>query len=363
MPTRLRPNRVRLAFLGVAAGSLAACGVPTDLADWDMTWSVPTTGTTISVNSMLPSGVTSSGNSFLVSVSPVSITRRLGDDCSACSAADGLTIPKPAFTGSGTATTSLPERVNSATLGTNQIAVTLRHGWGFDPLRPSATARGWLRIVATDMSSGQVIGRDSINGATTAFPSGTDLVRSMTLTGTVARRLTMPAIVMVTTTMDSPAGDNVRMQSASTFSASANFSTLAVSQAQVALTNQQVNAAATTLDLRDVGGAIRDRATAGVLQLTITNPFAVTGALTLRFTGGDQPVTKSITLSANTTTQAASTTTQDVPLSRDELRSLFGKSISLAVTGQVNGVSVNVTPGQSVNVSARMLLTLTREAP
>jgi len=73
----------RLAMVGATAGGLAACGVPTDLADWDMTWSVPTTGTTISVNSMLPSGVTASGNSFLVSVSPVSISRRLSEDCSA----------------------------------------------------------------------------------------------------------------------------------------------------------------------------------------------------------------------------------------------------------------------------------------
>jgi len=339
----------RLAMVGATAGGLAACGVPTDLADWDMTWSVPTTGTTISVNSMLPSGVTASGNSFLVSVSPISISRRLGEDCAPCAAADGLTIAKPAFVGSGTATATLPGTVTSATLGTNQITVTMRHGWGFDPLRPSATARGWIRILAT--SNGVVIGRDSINGATLAFPSGTELVRNMTLSGSVSR-----TGVIVTTTMDSPAGDVFRMQSAATFTASANFTTLAVSQAQVALTNQQVNAAATTLDLRDVGGAIRDRATAGVLQLTITNPFAVTGALTLRFTGGDQPVTKSITLSANTSTQ-------DVSLTRDELRALFGKSISLSVTGPVNGSAVTVSPGQTVNVSARMLLTLTREAP
>ena len=340
---------VRLAVVGATAGGLSACGVPTDLADWDMTWSVPTTGTTISVNSMLPTGVTASGNSFLVSVNPVSISRRLGEDCATCAASDGLTIRKPAFVGSGTATATLPGSVNSATLGTNQITVTMRHAWGFDPLRPSATARGWIRLVAT--SNGVAIGRDSINGATTAFPSGTDLVRTMTLAGTVSR-----TGVVVTTTMDSPAGDEFRMQPAAMFTASANFTTLAVSQAQVALTNQQVNAAATTLDLRDVGSAIRDRATAGVLQLTITNPFAVTGALTLRFTGGDQPVTKSITLAANTTTQ-------DVSLTRDELRALFGKSISLSVTGPVNGSAVTVSPGQTVNVSARLLLTLTREAP
>jgi hypothetical protein len=346
---RLSTRATRLASLGIAAGSLAACGLPTDLANWDMTWSVPTTGTTISVNAMLPSGVSAAGSSFQVSVTPLSISRRLGDDCSACAAADGVIIPKPAFTATGSATAALPTTVNSATLGSNQVAVSLRHAWGFDPLRPSAAARGWLRIVAT--SNGVVIGRDSIHGASTAFPSGAELVRTLPLSGTVTR-----AGVVVTTTLDSPAGDNVRIQSSAAFTATAALSSLMVTQAQVTLTNQQVNAAPTTLDLRDVGGAIRDRTTAGVLQLTISNPFAVTGALTLRFTGGDQPVTKSLAL-------AASTTTPEIPLSRDELRALFGKSITLTVTGPVNGSAVTVTPGQSVTVSSRLLLTLTREAP
>ena len=112
-----------------------------------MTWSIPTKGTTISVNSFLPTGVGSSGNAFTVAVSPVSITRRLGDDCSACQLNDGRVIPKPAFTGVASTTAPLPSSVTSAVLGNNTVAVTLRHSYAFDPLRPSATAREMLKTL------------------------------------------------------------------------------------------------------------------------------------------------------------------------------------------------------------------------
>lgn len=327
---------------------LAGCGVPTDLADWDMTWSVPTTGTSISVNSLLPAGVSSAGSAFAVSVPTTTITRRLSDDCSACAAANGLTVPKPAFTGTGTASASLPSAVTAATLGTNALTVTLRHGYGFDPLRPSTTARGWLRLVVT--SNGVVIGRDSVNGATTAFSANTNLVRTITLAGEVTR-----SGVVVTSTLESPAGDAVLMQSDAALTATAAFSSLTVTRATVALTSQSVTSDATSLDLTDVDAAIRDRAQGGKLTLSINNPFAATGALILNLTGGAQPITKAMQLSSGASTQ-------EIALSKAELRSLFGYRVSLRATGQVNGSSVTVTPGQSASVTSRLQFTFTREA-
>jgi hypothetical protein len=315
---------------------VTGCGIPTDLADWDMTWSVPTTGTSIGVNSLLPSGVSSAGNAFAVTVPTTTITRRLGDDCSACAAANGLTVPKPAFTGSGTSTATLPSAVTSATLGANTLNVTLRHGYSFDPLRPSAMARGWLRLVVT--SNGVVIGRDSLNGATTAFPSGSTLTRTLTLAGDVTR-----SGVVVTSTIDSPAGDAVLMQADASLSAT------------VSLSNQSITSDPTSLDLSDIDSDIRDRAQGGKITLTINNPFAATGALTVSFTGGAQPVQKSIQLSSGPSTQ-------DISLSKAELRALLGYNISLRATGQVNGSSVSVMPGQTVTVSSRLQFTFTREA-
>ena len=57
---------------------LAACDVPTKVPNWDMTWNVPAKGTTISVNSFLPSGVTvtPNGSAFQATVTqPAEIGR------------------------------------------------------------------------------------------------------------------------------------------------------------------------------------------------------------------------------------------------------------------------------------------------
>ncbi len=341
-------KRLHLLATACAAALLAACDVPTDVPKWDMTWSVPSKSTSISVNSMLPTGVSAQGSSFYVNMSGVSIIRALGQDCSACQAADGLTIPKPAFTGTGTATVALPASVLSAALGTTTISVAIQHTFGFDPLRPSAAAgaaTGWIRLVVT--SGGVVIGRDSINGATTALPTGPVLLRSIPLTGTVSAT----DGVVVTSTISSPAGDPVQMIAARTMIFAVQNPSLTVTSAQVRLTNQAVNAAATSMDLSGVDGAIRDRAMGGTLFLTIANPFSVTGALTLTFVGSSPAVSKSINLSAGNSTPS-------VVFTADELKALLGKNINLTVTGTVSGNPVSVQPSQTVSVGTRLQVTL-----
>src|SRR5437868_1195620 len=113
--------RQTAARLGLAMlGMLAACDVPTEAPKYTTEWNVPAKSTTISVNTFLPAGVTatSDNSSFQATVSPAStsIARTLGQDCTTCSAANGATVPKPAFSGGGSATVSLPSSVTSATL-------------------------------------------------------------------------------------------------------------------------------------------------------------------------------------------------------------------------------------------------------
>lgn len=324
---------------------LAACDVPTDVPKWDMTWSVPSKSTSIGVTSMLPSGVSAQGNSFYVNMNGISIMRSLGQDCSACQAADGLTIPKPAFTGTGTGTVTLPSNVLSAALSGSTLSVAIQHTFGFDPLRPSATATGWIRMVVT--SGGVVIGKDSINGATTALPNGQIILRTIALTGTISAT----DGVVLTTTIDSPAGDPVQMIANRTMIFAVQTPSLAVSSAQVKLTNQTVNASATSLDLSGVDGTIRDRAMGGTLFLTIANPFAVTGALTLNFAGSSPAVSKSINLTSGNSTPS-------VTFTADELKALLGKNINLTVTGTVSGNPVSVQPSQVVTVGTRLQVTL-----
>src|SRR5438477_3190326 len=101
---------MRYVSTGLTAAALAvlsACSIPTDAPKYDTEWNVPGKSTTISVNSLLPSGVspTNDNSAFQVTVSPATstITRTLGQDCAACAALNGQTVPKPAFTGGGTA--------------------------------------------------------------------------------------------------------------------------------------------------------------------------------------------------------------------------------------------------------------------
>jgi hypothetical protein len=338
------PLSKRAATIAAATALLGvACGLPTEVPLWDMTWSVPSKGSTINVNSLLPAGVTAAANRFTVTVDPINVTRVLGDDCTACAAANGQNVPKPAFTATGTGSATLPSGVTGATLTGSNLDVTITNNLGFDPLRPSAVARGWIRFVIS--SGATVIGRDSLNGAVAGLPAGTT-TRSIALTGNVTS-----AGVSVVMTLDSPAGDAILMDASRTLTFRATANPVAASAAQVSLTNQAVNAEPTEVDLSDVDSAIRNRVLNGILTLAIVNPFAVTGNLTLSFTGGSAPVTKPVVL-------AAGSSTVEVAMSAAELQAILGSNVTLLITGTVNGTGVNVTPGQTVAVTTRLTLTL-----
>src|SRR4051812_43102908 len=124
VPMRL-PRRAGLCLPVLA--TLAACNVITDGAPiWDMTWNVPSKSTSISVNTLLPNGVTSVASGFQANIAAITpIVRTLGTDCAQCSAANGQTTAKPAFTVSTSSSATLPSGVVSATLVTDTIVVAI----------------------------------------------------------------------------------------------------------------------------------------------------------------------------------------------------------------------------------------------
>lgn len=333
---------------------LAGCEIPTDAPIWDMTWNVPAKSTDISVTRLLPAGVTpGANNTFQASVTPVTITRTLAQDCAACAAANGQNTPKPAFTGAGTGSATLPSSVASAALAAgNALTVNVTHNYTFDPLRPNgATAPfGWLRIVVT--SGTTVIGRDSINGATTALPAGT-IVRNIPLTGNVSGA----GGITVSTTLESPAGANVTMDASRTmtFTATAANNAASFSTATVNFSNVTVTKTSTAVDLSDVDGSIRDRVNSGEMILTINNPVGATGTLSLAITGGSSPVTKSVAL-------AAGTSTVRIAFTGDELRAILGRNVSFDFTGTVNGTNLTINPSQVLGVGARFQLNISTES-
>ena len=318
-----------------------------------MRWIVPSQSTTIAVSNILPTGVSivSDGSGFTVSASAASVTRALSQDCGACAAANGLVAPKPAFTGNATAGTALPSDVASATLSGGTLQVNVTNNYTFDPLRPSAaagSARGYAVITVTNGTS--VLGKDSVDGAAFALPAnGGTLPRSIPLTGTISGA----SPITLTVVLNSPAGDPVLIDASRTIVVTATPTNLQVATANVAVVNKTITTS-TNIDLSGIDNTITDHVLGGALLLTIANPFAVAGTLTVRLApSGGTPVIKSVPLVAGTSTPSVSFT-------QSEIKSLLGHAVTLTISGAVNASSgtVSISPKQVVAVTTKLDLSI-----
>jgi hypothetical protein len=122
----------------------------------------------------------------------------------------------------------------------------------------------------------------------------------------------------------------------------------------VRVANRAVDAAEVELDLADIDETVSDNAKAGALILTLTNPFAVSGDLSLVITTPGTTVTKSVALTQGTTTTR-------VEFNEQEIRSILGASVRLRATGSVcsaGACTTDVTPSQSVAIASRLELTI-----
>lgn len=327
---------------------LAACEYPTSAPQLDTRWIVPTQGTTISVASLLPSGVAIKPDSsaFTVAVAGVTVTRSLAQDCAQCATANGTTVPKPAFTATASSSTSLPAQIASATLASGSLQFTLQNNYNFDPIRPAAGVFGYAVLTVTN--NGVVIGKDSVNGATTAMAPGSTLARTIPLSGTV----TGSAPVVVTVTINSPAGDPITMDASRTIVLTATPTNISIATASLNVSNQTISTS-TTLDLSGIDSSITRHVTSGSLLLHLVNPWPVTGTLTVTFQPvGAAAITKSISLASGTTDSA-------IAFTEVELQQLLGNKVIIAFSGPVSASApVTVTPKQSVVATSKLDLSL-----
>src|SRR4051812_35158537 len=258
--------------------SVTACDLPTSIPDVptvEQRWIVPAQTTRISVNNLIPSGVTilpdSSG--FNISASAASVTRLLSQDCSACVALNGLTAPKPAFVATASATTSLPPELTAATAIGGSLQVQIKNNYTFDPLRPNPTIGSPNGYAIVTVSNGaNVIGRDSVNGATTTLAAGTTLTRTIPLLGSItgAQPLT------IAMSMTSPQGEARLIDASKTLVVTSTPSGLTVANVSVTVTNRAVTSSA-NFDLSQVDGSLGTHADSGALIIAIANPFTVAG--------------------------------------------------------------------------------------
>ncbi len=348
---RRRGGTVGVAVLASAAlALLAACDIPTSSPIIDTRWVVPSQGSRIAVSDLLPSGVSilADSSGFAITAAGATVTRTLGQDCAACLAGDGTTIPKPQFTANASATTSLPSGVSSATLTGGTLNVTTTSNYNFDPLRPSATARGYGIYTVTNGAS--VVGRDSINGATTSLAAnGGSVVRPIPLAGPISGS----SPLVVTLQLFSPLGDPVNMIASRTLNVVATPTNLKVASANVSVVNRTVNSTS-TIDLAGVDQGVSDRVLGGSLLLTVVNPFTVSGTLSVTLTpAGGPSIVKSVPLGIGTTSPK-------IDFSQSEIRSLLGRVVTLTFSGPVSSTSgaVAVSPRQAVVLTSRFDLSL-----
>lgn len=336
--------------------SVVACGLPTSVPDApiiDTRWIVPSQSVRFGVDNLLPSTVTiivpdSSG--FNVSAAAASITRTLSQDCSACVALNGLTAPKPAFVAIANATTNLPAEIVAGTFTGGSLQVVVTNNYGFDPLRPNPTAGSPNGYAIITVSSGSnVIGRDSVNGATLALPSGTTLTRTIPVSGPITG--TVPLSIAMS--MNSPSGEPRFIDASKTLTVTSTPTGLKVANVTVSVTNKSI-LSTTTTDLSDFGSKITDRVQSGALIVTLANPFTVAGTLTVRLTPeGGTSILKTVPLIASNSTPAP------IPFTQAELKSLLGKKVTIAYSGVVNSPTpVNVSPKQVIVVTTKLDLAI-----
>src|SRR5690242_11836811 len=186
MPSRVQ-SLARLSILLLVVAT--ACDMPTKLPSWDQTWLIPGDSTTVGVSELLPStgevsvSTLNGQKVFALNVaSPANFTRSLGQVCSACAAANGATVPKPAFTLVDSTSTTLPNNLVAATVIAGGFDYTITNGFSFDPIKPSAAGAPYGYFVIRIMNGTTLVGQDSVNGASVAMgKNGATLQRSVPL--------------------------------------------------------------------------------------------------------------------------------------------------------------------------------------
>ena len=351
----MRAGIIRASSAAVLA-SAVACGLPTSVPDVpivEVRWVVPSQSARVTVDNLLPSTVSISvpdSAGFNISVAAASVTRLLSQDCSACVALSGLTAPKPAFVANASANSNLPSEISAATLVAGSLQVQIKNGYTFDPLRPNPSAGSPNGYAIITVSSGtSVIGRDSVNGATTTLPAGTTLTRTIPLAGSItgAQPLT------VAMTLNSPAGEARPIDATKTLVVTAMPTGLKVANVSVTVVNRAISSSA-TFDLSKVDGSVATHADSGSLIIAIDNPFTVAGNLTVKLTPDNgTPITRTIPLAPNNTTPAP------LKFSKDELTRLLGHVVAVSYSGTVTSPTVvNISPKQAVVVTTKLDISL-----
>jgi hypothetical protein len=334
-----------VAVIGVAL--IAACDIPTELPKWNPAFAVPLTGTSIAVAQLVPISLESAPDSstFVMSPASASFPYALSTVCPACAASDGQIAPTPAFQYAAGYAIPFPVTVDSAGVVNGAINFRLTNGWNFDPLRPAPGRTGFmsLELIGHD---GNVRGFSFFSGQDRSFAPGSTINGTLTFAGAA----TQTPILQLR--FNSPAGNPVRMDAASSLTLTVVSGRLVATDATVKVSLRQVTSLPMQLNLTGIDDFVIRRVRGGKLVLRIANGFHVTGRMTLNIAGGINPVSQTFDIPADDSTV-------EVELSEADLESILGRAVVASVQGNVStSGSVKLTPASTFTVEPLLVLEL-----
>jgi hypothetical protein len=326
---------------------LAGCDIPTEAPKWFTEWAVPTTELVVSVDSLLPAGVTVApdGSAFLVELQGVQFSRTLAEMCGSACPPGSATVPKPAFADSFATAMQLPAEVYAVEVAGGAMSYTLHNGLSFDPIRPpGATTQGRVRIRVR--SGSLTLAEIGVDGAVDPWPAGATLTGALAFgTGTVDQSLAVEFL------LDSPAGGQVTLTSTDEIGIDLLPGSIRVASATIHMEDEPVSSSgSTTLDLDE---GVTDRIHGGSVVLRVQNGLGAVGAFQLRITGEAVEIVRDFAAPAGASLQT-------LEFSAGELRAILGGEATFALSGTISAPSSRLTvmPGQELRVRTELRLVI-----
>ena len=336
-------TRPWLAPVGAYCLLLAGCETPTEVPILETRWIVPFEETTISVDELLPDGVTvsPSGNEFDVSIDPFTASATLNTFlflyCGpGCAALNGHRVPAPPFTASFEMSEDLPADVTAAMISSASIEIQIANGLSFDPIAGGGT----FTVTISDGEGGAKLGQVVIDGATEVMPAGSTLTRTLSIDSKSIGKTFFASMDVV-----SVGGQVSVIDITDEITVTATTTSLLVGSATVNVRSHLVEFDAEPLDVEDIDIQLIDRIQEGSLLLDIVNPFGISVSATIVI----GPTSKTLSIAANATSSPSITYT------KAELRAWLSQPrVTFAGSGTTSDGSITVTPGLELTIGVTL---------
>ena len=302
----------------------------------------------LSAADLAPEGVTIAPDSsvFRLETTAPFVGGRLSELCDVCRPLHGAVAPKPGFWATPYNFIFPAAALGPVAVSGGSIQLVFVNNLNFDPIRPSATARGSVTIVVLRGSTELI--RYRLDGVTDSLPPGT----------VFGVGLPLPAFIFdqplgVWAGIDSPAGDSIAIDTT-------RFLAIRVGPISADIPQVTVNVDARTvsdsgdIDLTDTDSDFATRIQGGGFRLDIENPFNIGGEFELRVVGSGVSIEKTVTI------LAGGSTTNRIGLTTEEVRSMLGKVVRVYWSGNFSapGGTVTITPRQVARITIGLEMTL-----